>query len=425
MATTRIPGFVFTDHTVEVPLDHYGPDDGRTIEVFAREVVARPRAATTCRGCCSCRADRAASPRARDGASDGWLRHATADPPGAAARPARHRPQHPGHRTDGARACPPTTWRRTCGTSAADSIVADAELIRARVAGGEPWETLGQSYGGFITLTYLSLAPEGLRACYVTGGLPGLTATADDVYARTYPRVAAQERRVLRALPRRRRRGPPDRRPPRRARRSAARRRPADARRLRLLGNAFGMSDGYERVHWLLDEAWHGRPSSRTSSSTGVMALTGFVDTPLFALQEYIYGQPGRRDARGRPSGRCAAPGVRRGRRPAAVHRRDDVPLDVRGDRARCGRSAARPTLLAAHATGRPLYDLDRLAANEVPVSRRSTTTTCTSTPACSSTPPPRSATARLGHQRVRARRPARRRARVLGRLMDMRAGRI
>ena len=36
------------------------------------------------------------------------------------------------------------------------------------------------------------MAPEGLDACYVTGGLPGLTATADDVYARTYPRVAAK-----------------------------------------------------------------------------------------------------------------------------------------------------------------------------------------------------------------------------------------
>jgi hypothetical protein len=38
--TTRIPGLVLTDHMVELPLDHAAPDDGRTIEVFAREVVA-------------------------------------------------------------------------------------------------------------------------------------------------------------------------------------------------------------------------------------------------------------------------------------------------------------------------------------------------------------------------------------------------
>jgi hypothetical protein len=38
--TTRIPGFVLTDHVVELPLDHAAPDNGHTIEVFAREVVA-------------------------------------------------------------------------------------------------------------------------------------------------------------------------------------------------------------------------------------------------------------------------------------------------------------------------------------------------------------------------------------------------
>jgi hypothetical protein len=38
--TTRIPGVVLTDHVVELPLDHAAPDDGHTIEVFAREVVA-------------------------------------------------------------------------------------------------------------------------------------------------------------------------------------------------------------------------------------------------------------------------------------------------------------------------------------------------------------------------------------------------
>src|SRR5262249_58841109 len=54
----------------------------------------------------------------------------------------------------------------------ADSIVRDAEVLRERVAGGRTWETLGQSYGGWVTTTYLSQAPEGLDACYVTGGVP-------------------------------------------------------------------------------------------------------------------------------------------------------------------------------------------------------------------------------------------------------------
>jgi hypothetical protein len=38
--TTRIPGYVLTDTVVDVPLDHAADHGGRTIEVFAREVVA-------------------------------------------------------------------------------------------------------------------------------------------------------------------------------------------------------------------------------------------------------------------------------------------------------------------------------------------------------------------------------------------------
>ncbi|WP_236851469.1 alpha/beta fold hydrolase [Candidatus Sodalis pierantonius] len=39
----------------------------------------------------------------------------------------------------------------------ADSIVHDCEFLRTALFGGDRWETLGQSYGGFLTLTYLSL----------------------------------------------------------------------------------------------------------------------------------------------------------------------------------------------------------------------------------------------------------------------------
>lgn len=60
------------------------------------------------------------------------------------------------------------------------------------LTGGAPWSTLGQSYGGFRTLTYLSLAPAGLRECFITGGLAGLFARTRDVYRRTYPRVVAK-----------------------------------------------------------------------------------------------------------------------------------------------------------------------------------------------------------------------------------------
>ncbi|MGO8388871.1 proline iminopeptidase, partial [Rhizobium johnstonii] len=77
----------------------------------------------------------------------------------------------------------------------------DCEHLRKTVFGGGRWQTRGQSYGGFLTLTYLSNAPEGLSACYVTGGLAGIGATADDVYRRTYPRVTEKNAANYRRYP--------------------------------------------------------------------------------------------------------------------------------------------------------------------------------------------------------------------------------
>jgi pimeloyl-ACP methyl ester carboxylesterase len=253
----------------------------------------------------------------------------------------------------------------------ADSIVADAELIRDRLTGGAPWETLGQSYGGFITLAYLSRAPQGLRACYVTGGLPGLTATADDVYARTYPRVAAKNEAYYR-------RYPDD---------VAVVRRLADhleanevrlpdgdhltVRRLRLLGNAFGFGDGFERIHWLLDDAWQRGPSGVEELADGfrhqVMTATGFVDTPIFALQEFTYGQGGRATGWAAERALAAHPEF------AA----DATPLLFTGEMmyrwmfdeiAALRPFAGAADLLAAADDWPELYDPDRLAANEVPL---------------------------------------------------------
>ena len=216
-------------------------------------------------------------------------------------------------------------------------------------------------------MTYLSLAPEGLDACYVTGGLPGLTATADDVYARTYPRVADKNAAFYA-------RYPDD---------VAQVRRIADhldshevllpdgdrltTRRLRRLGAGFGMSYGYEQLHWLLDEAWHGDEVSDVFLHQ-VMAQTGHVDGPLFPLQEYTYGQPG--------SGATAWAAERAmAQHPDFDEQRD--PLLFTGEmfyswmfeeiRALAPfRGAAE--LLAAYDDWGPIYDLDRLAANQVPV---------------------------------------------------------
>ncbi|MFI2369009.1 alpha/beta fold hydrolase [Streptomyces sp. NPDC018833] len=183
------PAYATVDHVFTVPLDHEAPD-GPAIEIFAREVADLARAGEQLPWLLYLQGGPGGkSPRPSAG-SPGWLPQALKT----------HRVLLLDQRGTG-RSTPVTARSASRFPSSAelaahlahfraDAIVADAELIRRRLCGDDtPWETLGQSYGGFITLTYLSQAPEGLRACYVTGGLPGLTATADDVYARTYPRV--------------------------------------------------------------------------------------------------------------------------------------------------------------------------------------------------------------------------------------------
>jgi len=357
------PGLRFVSHTVTVPLDHSRPD-GATIEVFAREVVAADRA----------------------GDDLPWLLFLQGGPGGKSPRPVRaegwlghavrtHRVLLLDQRGTGRST--PITARTVHGMPAeklaaylalfrTDSIVADAEILRERIAGGARWDTLGQSYGGFITMTYLSVAPQALRTCYITGGLPGLTATADDVYARTYPRVAAKNAEFYRAFP-----GD-----------AAAVRRIADhlaatevrlpdgdrltVGRLRRLGDFFGMSFGYAQAHWLLDGAWHGSELSDTFRYE-VMRLTGYVDMPLFALQEFCFGQGG---------------GVTGWAAERALHRHpefaeDADPLLFTGEMmypwmfeqiAALKPFAAAADILAGTDDWPILYDRTRLAANEVPV---------------------------------------------------------
>jgi pimeloyl-ACP methyl ester carboxylesterase len=361
-----VPGFRVTDHTVTVPLDH-GDPGGPTIEVFAREVVALDRQHDTLPWLLFLQGGPGGkSPRPASGAGDAWLEAATQ----------HHRVLLLDQRGTG-RSTPISA--RTVGGRGdaelaaylrhfrADSIVADAEALRQQVAGGERWYTLGQSYGGFVTMTYLSRAPEGLLGCYVTGGLPGLTATGDEVYARTFPRIAAKNAAYYA-------RYPGD---------AAIVREIADhldaedvrlpdgdrltTRRLRVIGSGFGMSDGYEKLHWLLDEAWHAGQLA-DGFRHQVLALTGFVDVPLFPLQEYTYGQPG-----SGPSAWGAQRAIERYPEFAA----DADPLLFTGETMfpwmfeeiaalRPFRGAA--DLLASYDDWSPLYDLDRLASNEIPV---------------------------------------------------------
>ncbi|MFF8377949.1 alpha/beta fold hydrolase [Streptomyces sp. NPDC015661] len=361
------PAYATADHTFTVPLDHRTPD-GPTLQVFAREVADPARADEELPWLLYLQGGPGGkSPRPSAG-SPGWLRHALKT----------HRVLLLDQRGTGRSS--PVTARSVARFDSpgrladhlahfrADAIVADAELIRRELCGDTPWETLGQSYGGFLTLTYLSHAPQGLRACYVTGGLPGLTATADDVYARTYPRVRD---RVLDFYARYPQDAP-------RLRKIADLLAAEDVRlpdgdrftprRLRTLGLVLGMGDGFERLHWLLDEALDGEGELTGTFLHQVMSLTGFADNPLFAvLQETLYGQG---DG---PTDWAAA----RALADLPQFAEDADPLLLTGEMMYPWMfreiSGLRPfadaaDLLAARTDWPPLYDPRRLAANEVPL---------------------------------------------------------
>jgi pimeloyl-ACP methyl ester carboxylesterase len=88
----------------------------------------------------------------------------------------------------------------------ADSIVKDCEAIRQALTADYPeekkkWSIMGQSFGGFCSVSYLSLHPEGLREAFLFGGLQPLVKNPDDVYRRLYRKVAERNKAYYEKYP--------------------------------------------------------------------------------------------------------------------------------------------------------------------------------------------------------------------------------
>ncbi len=364
-----LPGMHIRDHRFTVPLDWSRPDDGRTLNIFAREVV---------------------SP-AKKHASLPILAFLQGGPGGKGPRPVKGGPvwlaevlkthrvilldqRGTGRSSPLEGAAIATLDDQTAADYLslfrADSIVRDCEAVRKSLFGDSRWQTLGQSYGGFLTLTYLSLAPQGLSACYVTGGLSGLDANADDVYRHTYPRVMAKNAEYYRRYPADRAKvaaiadylDSHDVRLPDGDRLSV--------RRFQTLGNDFGMAPGFENVHWLVDEAFSDDAQSRLSESflAQMMTLTSYDSNPLYAvLQEVIYARGGKAADGSADRIRSEFPAFDVQARPLLFTGEMIYPWmfdEIRSLRPFRGGALA----LAQRADFAPLYDSRRLADNAVPV---------------------------------------------------------
>ncbi|MFD1211488.1 alpha/beta fold hydrolase [Arthrobacter sp. GCM10027362] len=283
-----------TEHYFTVPLDH-GRPGGETLEVFAREYVSADHGDAAdslpwllfLQGGPGGRGNRATS-------LGGWMKEAARhfrilmlDQRGTGLSSPVTRQTLPLRGGPAAQAEYLAHFR-------ADSIVADAELIRGVLAGA-PWSVFGQSYGGFCALTYLSFAPQGLREVLITGGLAPLDGHPDRVYRATFARVEERNREYFAAYP-----GDRDRVTEiARHLESVPEYLPTgerlSVRRFQMAGSFLGGNTRFDALHFLLEDAFTTGPEGRCLSDAflaQVGALVSRAVNPLYALiHESIYGQ--------------------------------------------------------------------------------------------------------------------------------------
>jgi pimeloyl-ACP methyl ester carboxylesterase len=233
-AVRRIGDLVLTEREFAVPLDHAQPDDASII-VFAREVASR------------------------DGLERPLLVYFEGGP-GMEARRPNVTPLEP-------------SWLERALRDYRVLFLDQRGTGRSTPVGSLPDMTPAEQ------AAYLSIAPEGLREAFTTGGLPPVGVHVDEVYRHTYPRVLERNRRFYA-------RYPDD-----RARVTEVERRIAagavtlpsgdvlTVRRFRQLGPLFGMADGFERVHAILE-----RPPDSPAFLCDVEAALAFSRNPIFAI---------------------------------------------------------------------------------------------------------------------------------------------
>ena len=349
----RIPGLTLVEHELSAPLDH-ADEAGERITVFARELVGdRPGAASFpflvfFQGGPGFEAPR----QLHEPVPVTWVHRALREFRLLLLDQRGTGRSTPVGRLDGLE---PAAQARYLTHLRADSIVRDAELYREAL-GAERWSVLGQSFGGFCVLAYLSMFPGSLREAFVCGGLPPIGRPVDDVYARTYELVAERCRRYY------------ERYPDDRDRVHEIHARIAEgsivlpageqltSRRFRQLGNALGMSDGAERLHSILE-----LPAGSPAFLHEVERGTDFSRNPLYAaVHESCYADG------------CVTAWSAERTLPGAF---DDVELFT-GEHVYPWMfedyAALRPLREAAELVARhpwpALYDPGRLAANDVPV---------------------------------------------------------
>ncbi|WP_105901591.1 alpha/beta fold hydrolase [Vibrio gangliei] len=260
----------------------------------------------------------------------------------------------------------------------ADSIVKDAEFIRQKLD-IEQWATLGQSFGGFCTLTYLSLFPESLLRCYVTGGIPPLNAHADEVYHATYQRVKQKNQALFNQFPQA----------------QTLCQRIADyllenpvnlpngqaftVEQFQMIGINLGRGDAALTMYYLLENAFievNGQPTLSYAFLNTMLAEQAYQTNPIYAfLHEAIYCQPFAQNEQGNTASAWSAHRVRE--HYPEFNYQPGQPFLFTGemvypwmfDQMQCLKPLKEMAEKLAHkADWTPLYDTDVLSRNTVPL---------------------------------------------------------
>ncbi len=177
----------------------------------------------------------------------------------------------------------------------ADSIVADAELLRALLQPEDKWTIMGQSFGGFCVTTYLSQGASGLNGAMITAGLTTLNKPASEVYRLTWQRTEKRNQEFFARYPQ-------DETTCWKITKHLAEHTEIlptgerlTPRKFRTLGINLGRSYGFETLHHLLENPFiieNGQTRLHDNFLANINEHLSFAGHPLYwALHESIYGQ--------------------------------------------------------------------------------------------------------------------------------------
>lgn len=291
MSSFTLDGVEYRSHYFELPLNYQHPEQ-QHITVFARELVANNAKDTKLPYLVYLQGG-PGFPSPRPTANSGWLKRALQqyrvillDQRGTGLSSAITT-QTIGHLSAEQQADYLSHFR-------ADNIIRDAEAIREQL-GIKQWSTLGQSFGGFCTLTYLSLFPNSLAQCFVTGGIPSIDRPADEVYHATYKRTQDKNAQFFARFPQAQTL----------CNQIAERLLANDVRlpnnqiftveQFQQMGIAFGGSGGAEELYFQLESALvdiNGKQEISYDFLSYVLSQQAYLTNPIYAiLHESIYCQ--------------------------------------------------------------------------------------------------------------------------------------